>query len=108
MLSIIFAYFYPNRQENILNQNNSVLQGCVLSGLSSLLTQISGLAPTLSTFVVIVATAAYVIFEGKMIILKPSWERLRIWITASLSHLRTMLPESSSLPFPAKWPNHAT
>ena len=28
--------------------------------------------------------------------------------TASLSHLRTMLPESSSLPMPAKWPNHAT
>ena len=28
--------------------------------------------------------------------------------TASLSHLRTMLPESSSGPLPAKWPNHAT
>ena len=28
--------------------------------------------------------------------------------TASLSHLRTMLPESSSRPLPAKWPNHAT
>ena len=28
--------------------------------------------------------------------------------TASLSHLRTMLPESSSRPLPAKRPNHAT
>ena len=28
--------------------------------------------------------------------------------TASLSHLKTMLPESSSWPLPAKWPNHAT
>ena len=28
--------------------------------------------------------------------------------TASLSHLRTMLPESSSWPLPAKRPNHAT
>ena len=27
---------------------------------------------------------------------------------ASLSHLRTTLPESSSWPLPAKWPNHAT
>ena len=26
----------------------------------------------------------------------------------SLSHLRTMLPESSNLPLPAQWPNHAT
>ena len=28
--------------------------------------------------------------------------------TASMSHLRTLLPESSSWPLPAKWPNHAT
>ena len=28
--------------------------------------------------------------------------------TASLSHLRTMLPESSSCPQPAQRPNHAT
>ena len=28
--------------------------------------------------------------------------------TASLSHLRTMLPDSSNQPFPAKRPNHAT
>ena len=28
--------------------------------------------------------------------------------TASLTHLRTMLPESSSCPQPAQWPNHAT
>ena len=28
--------------------------------------------------------------------------------TASLSHLRTMLPESSSRPLPVKWPNHTT
>ena len=28
--------------------------------------------------------------------------------TASLSHLRTVLPESSSRPFPYKRPNHAT
>ena len=28
--------------------------------------------------------------------------------TASLSHLRTMLPESGSRPWPAKRPNHAT
>ena len=28
--------------------------------------------------------------------------------TASLSHLRTVLPESSSQPFPYKRPNHAT
>ena len=28
--------------------------------------------------------------------------------TGSLSHLRKMLPESSSWPFPAKQPNHAT
>ena len=30
------------------------------------------------------------------------------WSTASLSHLRTMLPESSSRPLPDKRPNHAT
>ena len=34
-------------------------------------------------------------------------ERERI-LTASLSHLRTMLPESSSCPQPAQRPNHAT
>ena len=28
--------------------------------------------------------------------------------TGSLSHLRTMLPESSSQPLPAQWSNHAT
>ena len=48
----------------LLQKSYSAFQGCVLSGLSSLLTQISGLAPTLSTFVVIVATAVYVVFEG--------------------------------------------
>ena len=32
----------------------------------------------------------------------------RLHYTASLSHLRTMLPESSSCPQPAQWPNHAT
>ena len=47
-----------------MKKNNSVLQGCVLSGLSSLLTQISGLAPNVSTFAVIVVTAVYVVFEG--------------------------------------------
>ena len=31
-----------------------------------------------------------------------------VLFTASLSHLRTMLPESSSCPQPAQWPNHAT
>ena len=30
------------------------------------------------------------------------------WNTASLSHLRTMRPERSSQPLPAKRPNHAT
>ena len=28
--------------------------------------------------------------------------------TASTSHLRTLLPDGSPQPFPAKWPNHAT
>ena len=34
--------------------------------------------------------------------------KLRLYCTASLSHLRTMLPESSSRPRPANRPNHAT
>ena len=40
-------------------------------------------------------------------------KNMREWVfcnysTASSSHLRTMLPESSSRFFPAQWPNHAT
>ena len=38
-----------------------------------------------------------------------SFYLVAIWfITASLSHLRTILPESSSTPLPAKRPHHAT
>ena len=35
-------------------------------------------------------------------------KRITLHITGSSSHLRTMLPESSSQPLPAKQPNHAT
>ena len=36
------------------------------------------------------------------------WSFGQYHTTASLSRLRTMLSESSSLPLHAKWPNHAT
>ena len=44
------------------------------------------------------------------------WTEVQAWVmtvlfifsTASLSHLRSMLPESSSCPQPAQQPNHAT
>ena len=37
-----------------------------------------------------------------------STEGIRVRSTASLSHLRTMLPKSISCPKPAQQPNHAT
>ena len=38
----------------------------------------------------------------------PAHASIYIIYSGSSSHLRTMLPESSSRPLPARWPNHAT